>query len=120
MNEITLTNLTQTNTPVFRAGYCSSFVCKLRGLTFRGTLPPYWGLMLVQTRDSRMDAAIHMMMMRIDLAVVWINDAFEVVDVRPAYRWRSVIVPDQPARYIFETSLEYLPLFHIGDHVQFT
>ena len=86
---------------------------------FRKNLPPNWGLLLVQERDSRLDAAIHMMGMKFDLAVVWINSSGVVVDVRPAYRWRSVIVPQAPARYVLEMGIEHLSEFRIGDEIHF-
>ena len=58
------------------------------GLTFRRSLAPQEGLLLVQRNDSRVEATIHMFFMWIDLAVVWINMDNEVVDVQLAKRWR--------------------------------
>ena len=65
-----------------------------------------------------MDAAIHMFMMWIDLAVIWINAQNTVVDVRPAYRWKSVLVPLAPAKYVLELPLERLNDFQIGDEIE--
>lgn len=78
------------------AQYCQSFTCQLRGLTFRRQLAPHWGLLLVQPRQSRLEAAIHMMFMWIDLAVIWLNSEGEVVDTRLARRWRLAYVPRRP------------------------
>ncbi len=66
-----------------------------------------------------MDSAIHMLWMRLDLAIVWINSEMRVVDVRPAYRWRSFVIPKQPAQYVLEFSLDRLDDFQIGDEVHF-
>jgi uncharacterized membrane protein (UPF0127 family) len=54
-----------------------------------------------------------------DLAVVWITDAGEVVDVRLARRWRPAYFPRRPARYVLEISPERLGDYQIGDKVQF-
>ena len=84
------------------AKYCASFLCQLRGLTFRKHLPHGEGLLLVQRGDSRVEASIHMMFVWIDLAIVWINSAGEVVDVRLARRWRPAYIPQRPARRAIE------------------
>ncbi len=118
MQTVTLENITHPLQIPLQANYCISFACQLRGLTFRRALPPNWGLLLVQHRDSKIDSAIHMFMMWIDLAVVWINAQNKVVDVRPAYRWKSVIVPLAPAKYVLEIPLERLNDFQIGDEIK--
>jgi uncharacterized membrane protein (UPF0127 family) len=101
------------------AGYCSSFVCRLRGLTFRSQLASDEGLLLVQNRDSKLDSAIHMMFVFTDLAVAWINSNFEVVDVQLARSWHLAYVSVQPARYVLEMAPERLSDFKIGDQVRF-
>ena len=93
MKEVHIQNKTRPLTKSLTAQYCDTFMCRLRGLTFRKSLPPNWGLLLVQSKDSRIDTAIHMLWMKIDLAIVWINSDFEVVDVQPAYKWKSFITP---------------------------
>lgn len=85
---------------------------------FRRSIPERGGLLLVQTRDNRMDASIHMFFMYLDLAVVWINHHNQVVDVRPAYRWRSMLVPARPARYVLELPISRLNDFRVGDYVK--
>jgi len=86
---------------------------------FRRSLPENWGLLLVQSRDSRMDSSIHMLAMWIDLAVVWITDSGEVVDVRLARRWRPAYFPRRPARFVLEMAIAHLEDFHIGEKVRF-
>ncbi len=118
MQTVTLENITRPLQKPLQAGYCISFLCQLRGLTFRQTLPPNWGLLLVQHKESKIDAAIHMFMMWMDLAIVWINSQNQVVDVRPAYRWKSIIVPIAPAKYVLEIPVGRLYEFQIGDEIK--
>jgi uncharacterized membrane protein (UPF0127 family) len=119
MKLVTIHNLTRPKPQPLVARYCDSFLCRLRGLTFRRKLPDNWGLLLVQSRDSRVDSSIHMLAMWIDLAVVWITDNGEVVDVRLARRWRLAYFPKRPARYVLEMAVEHLEDFHDGDQVRF-
>ncbi len=117
--QVLVQNLSRPNTHPIQARYCSSFLCRLRGLTFRGRVAAGEGLLLVQSRDSRIDASIHMLFVWIDLAVVWINHAQQVVDVRLARRWRPAYLPAHPARYVLETAPEHLDDFRVGDQLYF-
>jgi uncharacterized membrane protein (UPF0127 family) len=101
------------------ARYCSSFLCRLIGLTFRKSIPSGWGLLLVEKRENRLDTAIHMLGVWTDLAVVWIDSRKKVVDVRLARRWRPAYVPAHPAKYVLEMAPEHLNDFHIGDQLEF-
>jgi uncharacterized membrane protein (UPF0127 family) len=119
MQHVLIHNLSQTQAQPVSARYCASFFCQLRGLMFRRSLPPGEGLLLVQQRDTRLESSIHMLFMRIDLAVVWINSAGEVVDVRLARRWRPAYFPRRPACYILEANTARLDDFKVGDRVRF-
>ena len=117
MKYVTLANLSQPHTQPIVARYCTSFLCQLRGLMFTHDLAPDRGLLLVQGRDSRLDASIHMLFMAMELAVIWINAQNEVVDTRLARRWRLAYVPQQPARFVLEAHPDRLADFNIGDKV---
>lgn len=119
MRQVFVRNLNNTDMPPLLADYCASFICRLRGLTFRRQLSPQEGILLVQSRDSRLDSAIHMFGVWMDLAVVWINDAMQVVDVQLARRWRPLYIPRQAARFVLESAPDRLDDFHIGDDVDF-
>ena len=119
MLQVAVKNLTKPPKVPLVVDYCDSFFSRLRGLTLRFNLSDEEGLLLVQSRDSRVDAAIHMLGVFIDLAVAWINEAGEVVDVRLARRWRPIYVPKRPARYILEMSPSRLNDFRVGDKVEF-
>lgn len=119
MKQLLIYNRSHPGADPLRAEYCSSFTCRLRGLMLRRSLPSNAGLLLVQSSDSRLDASIHMLFMRMDLAVVWINNACQVVDVRLARCWRPVYLPAAPARYVLETLPEQLKNFGVGDRLEF-
>ena len=119
MKQVTVQNLDRPLNPSLHALYCDTFLCRLRGLTFRRNLNPGQGLLLVQTRDSRVDASIHMLGVFTDLAVIWINTAGQVVDICLARRWRPAYVPKSAARYILELNPSRLQDFRIGDRVHF-
>ena len=60
-----------------------------------------------------------MMFMWMDLAVIWINSQYQVVDVILAKRWKLAYLPKQPAKYVLETAVSNLEDFNIGDRVHF-
>jgi uncharacterized membrane protein (UPF0127 family) len=120
MGTVLIENKSRTGIRPLQAQICDTFLCRLRGLTFRHSFPSGEGLLLVERYDSRLNAAIHMLAVFIDLAVVWVNGAGEVVDVRLARRWRLAYVPRRPARYILEMAVDRLDDFCIGDHIEFT
>lgn len=103
-----------------RIKYCDTFLTQLRGFTFRGSLSRDDGLVLVGTRDSRLDSSIHMLFVSFDLGVIWINSRMQVVDTALARSWRPAYFAKQPAKYVLEVHPDRLDEFHIGDTVQFT
>jgi uncharacterized membrane protein (UPF0127 family) len=107
-----------TSKPIL-AKVCQSFFCQFRGLMFTKSLPEDYGLLLVQGSDSRLNSAIHMMFMRIDLAVIWINSDLQVVDTVLAQRWKMAYLPKEPAKYVLETSIDSFDNFKIGDSLRF-
>lgn len=119
MDTIHIQNKNKPLTSPLQARYCESFLCRLRGLMFRSHLDPHLGLLLVQARDSRLDSAIHMLFVFMDLAVIWIGCDHVVVDTVLARAWRPVYAPRTAARYILEIHPDRLNNFQIGDHVEF-
>jgi uncharacterized protein len=118
-SEINITNLSRPLAQRIQARYCDSFFCRLRGLTFRRSLPARTGLLLVENKDNRLDASIHMLFMWMDLAVVWIDSSLHVVDVKLARRWRLAYLPQAPARFVLELPVDCQSDFSIGDLVKF-
>jgi len=99
--------------------YCASFICRLRGLTFRSPLSPTEGLLLVYKQDSRLDTSIHMLGVSFDLAVIWINSSMQVVDKVLAESWHLAYAPKEEAQYILEIHPDRLDEFQIGNKVKF-
>jgi uncharacterized membrane protein (UPF0127 family) len=61
MNTIHFVNINQPLPTPLHALYCDSFLGRLLGLMFRSSLAPEQGLLLVESRESRIDTAIHML-----------------------------------------------------------
>jgi uncharacterized membrane protein (UPF0127 family) len=102
-----------------RVRWCDSFLCKLRGLMFRHALAPGEGLLMVESRASRVGTTIHMMFMAFPIAVVWLDDEFVVVDKVYARPWRLAYAPAKPARYTLEASSTLLEQVQIGNKLSF-
>jgi len=102
---------------VLTARWCASFACRLRGLTFRRSLPPGEGLLLVESASGRAQTAIHMAMVFMSLGVVWLDEALRVVDVRLARPW-GIYVPAAPARYVLEGGPGVLECVARGDQLE--
>ncbi len=119
MRKVKIRNLSHSDFPALLADYCESFLCQLRGLTFQRTLDKDSGLLLVQGRESRWEAAIHMLFMWMDITAVWLNDKKQVVDICQALRWRPIYVPKAPAKYILELSPDWQQYFKVGDQIEF-
>ncbi|MBN1668082.1 MAG: DUF192 domain-containing protein [Anaerolineales bacterium] len=119
MKRVHITNQTRPLQCALQARYCADFPCRLRGLTFRRTLAAEQGLLLVQERENRLDAAIHMLFVCMDLAVIWIDAEGRVVDRCLAKAWRPMYVPRQAAQYVLEIIPTRLAEFEVGDRLKF-
>jgi uncharacterized membrane protein (UPF0127 family) len=102
-----------------RVRRCSSFLCRLRGLTFRRTLAGDEGLLLLGRHESRADAAIHMIGVFFPIAVVWLDRNGQVVDAQLARPFRPLYVPSAPAQNVLEGPPALLRHVHIGDQLRF-
>ncbi len=119
MQHVLIQNLTHPAPPSIQAPYCDSFFGRLRGLMFKKSLAVDEGLLMVQPRADQVDAAIHMLFMNFDIAVVWADEQRRVVDVKLARRWRPAYVPAKPAKYVLEIHPTRLADFKIGDQLVF-
>lgn len=102
-----------------RVLYCDTFLSQLRGLTFRPRLPRDEGLILVGKRDSRLDSSIHMLFVRFDLAVFWIDSNMKVVDKILAKSWRPAYFSAKPAKFVLEIHPDRLHDFNTDETVEF-
>lgn len=96
---------------------CASFLCRLRGFTFRKSVPMELGLLLRHEKESRLDTAIHMLGVFIDLSIIWIDSKHQVADVQLARRWRPFYIPARPAQYVLEISAQRIADFRVGESV---
>lgn len=116
---ITIENKSRIIKGILRVKYCDTFLTQLRGFTLRSQLSREEGLLLVGTRDSRIESSIHMFFVSFDLSVIWINSSMKVVDKVLAKLWRPAYFSKQPARYVLEVHPERWGDFEIGDGVEF-
>jgi len=119
MKFVQITNTSRTLPQPLRVRYCDAFFCRLRGLMFQNQLGDDQGLLLVQKRENRRDAAIHMFFVGMDLGVVWMNRDREVVDLQLAKSWRPLYTPEKPAKYVLEIHPNRLEDFILGDILDF-
>ncbi len=115
---IHIQNLDTPNKTRLKIKYCQGFFCKLRGLMLRARIAPAEGLLFVYKRDSRVDTSIHMLFMKFDIAVIWINSSMQVVDKTLAKRWKLAYAPREAAQYVLEAHPDRLNDFEIGDKVE--
>jgi uncharacterized membrane protein (UPF0127 family) len=99
--------------------WCASYLSRLRGLMFRRRLEEREALILVEARDSRAATSIHMFFVPFAIAAVWINDQGRVVDKVEAKPWRPFYASSAPARFVLETTPEFLEKVTIGDELVF-
>lgn len=119
MKHVTIINQTNPAANPVKARYCSSFLCRLKGLMFQKVIGKHDGLLMIQSRADRVESSIHMLFMAFDLAVIWIDDQSRVVDTQICHRWRPAYIPAAPARFVLETHIERISEFHIGDQLSF-
>lgn len=117
MKFVHIHNQTHPNQTPVQARYCSSFWCRLRGLIFTRPLAPFEGLLMVQPRADRLDAAIHMFFMGYDLTVVWMDAQYRVVDVKYCKQWRPAYMPAKAALYVLEIHPDRSNDYRIGDQL---
>lgn len=102
-----------------RARRCDTFLCRLRGLTFRSRLADDEGLLFVERVESRLATSIHMFFVFCDIGVVWIDAQGRVVDAKLAKPFRPYYAPRAPAQYYLEGPPALLDWVEIGETLTF-
>jgi uncharacterized membrane protein (UPF0127 family) len=102
-----------------KVGYCSSFFDRFKGLMLHPGLGNFEGILLVEDSESKINSAIHMFFMRFDIAVIWINSQFQVVDVQLARKWHPFYIPSASSKFALETHPDRVVDFRIGDILSF-
>ncbi len=98
-----------------RVRWCSSFGCRLRGLTFRRHLANDEGLLFVEAKESRLGTAIHMAFVFFSIGVVWLDANVVVVDKVLARPFRPFYASRAPARYFLEGPPALLAWMRVGE-----
>lgn len=101
------------------ARWCSSRLCRLRGLQFRRRLKPGEALILAKDKDSVANSSIHMFFVFFPIAAIWINSKGKVTSAQLAKPWRPYYASPEPASYVLETSPEFLDKVTIGEELYF-
>ena len=101
------------------AKWCHSFGSRLRGLTFRRSLAPDEGLVLVETRAGIAATSIHMLFVPFAIAAIWLDNDRRVVHTALAKAWRPYYASPRPARYVLEGPPSLLDRVQLGDQLTF-
>ena len=100
-----------------RLKYCNTYFSRLLGLMFSREINPDGGIIIAETKESKTLTAIHMMFMRYDIAVFWLDKNLVVVDKVLAKKWKPYYAPEQPAKFVVEAHPSRLDAFSIGDQL---
>jgi uncharacterized protein len=84
------------------------------------SIPQNFGLLLADSSETRINSAIHMFFMFFDIAVVWLDKNYIVVDVQLAQKGHALYSPASPAQYTLETAVGNFEFFHKGDQIKVT
>ena len=98
-----------------RVRFCDTFLCRLRGLTFRRSWPQDEGLLFVESVESRMATSIHMFFVFFSIGVVWLATDGTVVDAKLAKPFRPYYAPGAPAKYYLEGTPDLLSWVQVGE-----
>lgn len=101
------------------ARWCSSRLCRLVGLQFRRGLTPGEAIVLAKGGDSIATSSIHMFFVFFPIAAVWIDGQGRVTSAQLAKPWRPYYASRAPARYVLETTPDFLQRIAVGDEVEF-
>jgi len=100
-----------------RARLCDTFLCRLRGLTFRRSWPEDEGLLFVESVESRVATSIHMFFVFFSIGVVWLTADGTVVDAKLAKPFRPYYASRAPAKYYLEGTPALLSWVQIGERL---
>jgi uncharacterized membrane protein (UPF0127 family) len=98
-----------------RVRLCDTFLCRLRGLTFRRSWPQDEGLLFVESAESRVTTSIHMFFVFFSIGVVWLAADGTVVDATLAKPFRPYYAPCAPAKYYLEGTPDLLSRVQVGE-----
>jgi uncharacterized membrane protein (UPF0127 family) len=120
MQSFIVENKTNTKASPLHLGICDTFLTRLKGLMFTRSIPEYGGLLFINSAEDRVNSAIHMYFMDIDLTIIWLDSSYTVVDKVLARRWVTLAAPAKNAKYIIETHVDRFGDYNCGDLLEIT
>jgi uncharacterized membrane protein (UPF0127 family) len=118
MTTVIIKNLSKQSS-LIKANLADTFFLKLAGLMFKNEINPDSGLLLSDSFESRINTSIHMLFMKFDICVVWLNRQLHVVDIQYAKKWALAYFPKKPAQYTLELHSSQMDHFSVGDKLEF-
>jgi uncharacterized membrane protein (UPF0127 family) len=119
MRKIQIQNTTLNLSKPLKGYLYHSFFERFKGLMFRKELAQDECVILDEGNESLLNASIHMFFMNFDIAAIWIDKDFKVVDLMLARKWKPFYAPRKPARYIIEAQVIWLKSFRKNDQLNF-
>jgi uncharacterized membrane protein (UPF0127 family) len=101
------------------ARWCASRWSRLVGLQFHRPLEPGEAIILAKKNDSVASSSIHMFFVFFPIAAVWIDGEGRVTSAQLAKPWRPFYASPEPARFVLETTPDFLSRIKVGDFVDF-
>jgi uncharacterized membrane protein (UPF0127 family) len=100
--------------------YCKNFSSSLKGLMF-SKINKAQAIIIERKKESILNSSIHMLFVFQKLKIIWLNSNKEVVDIKDAYPFISLLKPKKPAKYIleFHHNNPLLNNIKIGDKLEF-
>ncbi len=97
---------------------CKTFFSRFMGLMFSNGLKDNEALVIVSNKESISMSSIHTFFVFFSIDVVWLNNDFEVVDLRSnLLPFRLFISPKVKARYIVELNKGKSISIKLGDRL---
>ncbi len=95
-----------------------NFFLKAKGLMFSKKLKNDSAIILESFAEGILNTSIHMFFVFYPINVIWLNSKFEVVDIKRAKPFISLLSPKKPAKYIIELTKDIKDI-KIGDKLIF-
>ena len=119
MQRIRIINKSNNDVSPLLSNYCDSFFCKLIGLMGKKCIAQNESITFSNSKESILESSIHMLFMRFDITVLWIDSEFKIVDKTRAKKWGLLYTPKVKAKYTVETHIDRYLDFSSGDQLVF-
>jgi uncharacterized membrane protein (UPF0127 family) len=97
---------------------CTGFFDRFKGLMFNRDLAENECIILDEGTESKLNTSIHMFFMFYDIAVIWADKNWKVVEIKVARKWKPYYASSEPARFVLEARTGWFQSFHKGDQLR--